>query len=181
MRQILDLIAFPKTEAQETASKLFILVGINLTFLLVAGLVLWLMGHGTLAWSFARGYGLLWGVLLVLSPILNLIQRAFRVNLYDNGNVFVASNLLVSGVLVLGWSAFAVLAVQSAGASGWVVVLLYVVGLLASYIAEQVVMSIFSGTIYQLANLALVVLSFIAFAIWPAAARSLFDWFLNLF
>jgi hypothetical protein len=181
MNQILDLIAFPKTEAEETASKLLLIVGINLAFLTIAGLVLWLVGHGALAWQFAKGYVLLWGLLLVLSPILNLIQRMFRLNLYDNGNVFVASNLLVSGVLVLGWSAFAALAVQGAGAAGWIVGLLYVVGFLASYIGEQVVGAIFTGTIYQLANLVLALLGFVMFALWPAVARALFGWFLNLF
>lgn len=181
MSQLLDLIAFPKTESQETASKLLIIVGINLVFLFVAGLALWLLEYGTLAWSFTKGYVSLWLLLLVIAPILNLIQRLFRLNLYDKANVFVASNLLVSGVLVAGWSAFASLTVQSVGAAGWMVGVLYVIGLLASYVAEQVVTTIFSGTIYQLANLALAVLSFISFAIWPAAARTLFGWFFNLF
>lgn len=181
MNQILALIAFPKTEAEETTSKLLIVVGINVVFLLVAGIVLWLLGHGALAWRFAKGYALLWVLLLVISPILNLLQRMFRLNLYDNANVFVASNLLVSGVLVLGWSAFAALTVQSAGASGWIVGLLYVVGFLASYIGEQVVGAIFTGTIYQLANLVLALLSFIVFALWPAFAGQLFGWFFNLF
>jgi hypothetical protein len=179
MNQILDLIAFPKSDAQEEAANLLIVAGINVAFLLVAGLVLWLTGYGALAWQFTKGYGLLWLLLFVLSPILNLIQRAFRLNMYDNGNVFVASNLLVSGVLVLGWSAFAALAVQGAGAAGWVVGLLYVIGFLASYIAEQVVTVIFNGTIYQMANLALALVSFIVFSIWPAGAHFLFGWFLD--
>jgi hypothetical protein len=181
MNQILDLIAFPKTEAEETASKLLITVGINLAFLTIAGLVLWLVGHGALAWQVAKGYALLWVLLLVISPILNFVQRMFRLNMYDNGNVFVASNLLVSGVLVLGWSAFAALAVQGAGASGWIVGWLYVVGFLASYVGEQVVTTIFNGTIYQLANLVLALLGFIVFALWPALAGQLFGWFFNLF
>lgn len=181
MSQILDLIARPKSEAQETATNTLIIVGVNLVFLLVAGLVLWLVGHGALAWQFAKGYALLWLLLAVLSPILNIIQRMFRLNMYDNANVFVASNLLVSGVLVLGWSAFAALAVQVAGAAGWIVWLLYVIGFLASYIGQQVVGAIFNGTIYQLANLVLAVLSFIVFAIWPALARASFGWFFNLF
>jgi hypothetical protein len=82
-------------------------------------------------------------------------------------------------VLVLGWSAFAALAVQGAGAAGWVVGLLYVIGFLASYIAEQVVTVIFNGTIYQMANLALALVSFIVFSIWPAGAHFLFGWFLD--
>ncbi|MBS1808365.1 MAG: hypothetical protein JST84_09250 [Acidobacteria bacterium] len=181
MSQILDFIAFPKTEEQETASKLLIIVGVNLAFLLIAGLMLWLFGHSALAWQFAKGYALLWVLLLVISPILNFIQRMFRLNLYDNANVFVASNLLVSGVLVLGWSTFAALVVQGAGATGWVVGLLYAVGFLASYIGEQVVTAIFNGTIYQLANLVLALVSFIVFAIWPVLGRTLFGWFFNLF
>lgn len=181
MSQILDLIAFPKTEAEETVSKILIIVGVNLAFLLVAGIPLWLAGHGALAWQFAKGYALLWALLLVLSPILNILQRLFRLNMYDNGNAFMASNLLVSGVLVLGWSAFAALAVQGVGAAGWVVWLLYVIGFLASYIGQQVVGAIFNGTIYQLANLALALASFIAFSIWPALARASFGWFFNFF
>lgn len=181
MSQILDLIAFPKTEAQETASKILIIVGINLAFLIVAGIALWLLGYSSLAWSFANGFGLLWVMLFVIGPILNLIQRAFGLNMYDKANVFVASNLLVSGVLVLGWSAFAALAVQGIGAAGWIVWALYLIGLLASYIAEQVVGAIFNGTIYQLANLVLALVSFIVFAIWPALANKLFGWFFNFF
>jgi hypothetical protein len=71
--------------------------------------------------------------------------------------------------------------VQGAGAAGWIVGLLYVVGFLASYIGEQVVGAIFTGTIYQLANLVLALLGFVMFALWPAVARALFGWFLNLF
>ena len=181
MNQLLDFIAFPKTEAQEEASKLLIVAGINIAFLIVAMLVLWLLGHGALAWQLAKGYALLWLLLIVVAPILNIIQRVFRLNLYDNANVFVASNLLVSGVLVLGWAAFTALAVQGAGAAGWVVGVLYVVGFLASYIGEQVVTAIFNGTIYQLANLVLAVGSFIVFSIWPALGRALFGWFFHLF
>jgi hypothetical protein len=181
MNQLLDFIAFPKTEAQEEASKLLIVAGINAVFLIVVAPVLWLLGHGALAWSFVKGYVLLWLLLLVLSPILNFIQRMLRLNIYDNANVFIASNLLVSGVLVLGWAAFAALAVQGAGAAGWIVGVLYVIGLLASYLAEQVVTAIFNGTIYQLANLVLALASFIVFAMWPASARLLFGWFFNLF
>ena len=117
MSRILDTIVFPKGESEETASKLLIIVAINAAFLIVAGLVLWLTGHGGPAWQFAKGYGLLWLLLLVLSPILSLLQRTLRLNMYDNGNAFVASNLLVSGVLVLGWSSFAALTVQGAGAT----------------------------------------------------------------
>lgn len=181
MNQILDLIAFPKTESQEVASKLLIVVGLNLAFLLVAGLVLWLLGHGLLAWQFAKGYALLWMLLLVISPLLNILQRMFRLNMYNNANVFVASNLLVSGVLVLGWAAFAALAVQGAGTAGWNVGVLYIVGFLASYIGEQVVTAIFNGTIYQLANLVLALGSFIVFSIWPTGARVFFAWFFSLF
>ena len=181
MSQILDLIARPKSEAQERATNTLIIVGVNLAFLLFAGLVLWLVGHGALTWKLAKGYALLWVLLLVLSPILNIIQRMLRLNAYDNTNVFVASNLLVSGVLVLGWSAFAALEVQSARATGWVLGLLYVIGFLASYIGEQVVGAIFNGTIYQLANLGLALVGFIVFAIWPALGRTLFGWFFHLF
>lgn len=181
MSQLLDLIAFPKTEAQETASKILIIVGINIAFLIVAGLLLWLLGYGSLAWSGAKGYVLLWLLLIVVAPILNTLQRALRLNLYDNANVFIASNLLVSGVLVLGWSAFAAVAVQDSGATGWGVGVLYVVGFLASYVAEQIVGAIFTGTIYQLANLVLALGGFLLFAIWPALASKLFGWFFNFF
>lgn len=181
MSRILDSIAFPKTQIEEEASSLLIIAAVNFAFLFVSTIILWLVGHAALAWQFAKGYALLWLLLLVISPLLNFIQRMFRLNLYDNAKVFVASNLLVSGVLVLGWSAFAALAVQNAGATGWVAGLLYVVGLVASYIGEQVVGAIFNGTIYQLANLALALMGFIVFAVWPALAGNLFSWFFNLF
>lgn len=181
MSRILDSIAFPKTQAQEDASNLLIIAGVNLAFLLVSTLLLWLVEHGALAWQLAKGYALLWLLLLVVAPLLNFLQRMFRLNLYDNAKVFVASNLLVSAVLVLGWTAFAAWAVQSAGATGWVVGLLYVIGFLASYIGEQVVGAIFNGTIYQLANLALALVGFIIFAIWPVLGRTLFGWFFKFF
>jgi hypothetical protein len=91
--------------------------------------------------------------------------------------------LVVSVFLQAGWSAFAALTVHSfvVGTPAWVVLILYLVGLLSSYVASAVVCALFVGNIYRLVNLPLGVMSFILFSVWPAAGRAIYGWFFDLF
>lgn len=123
-----------------------------------------------LAFSLAKGYGLLWIVIYVTAALVNLIQRFFRVNMYDHSNAYVISNLLISCCLQAGWSAFAAITVHSfvPGAPIWIVVILYLIGVLSCLTAFFAVSSFYQGETYKLVSLPLALVIFIIFSLWPA-------------
>lgn len=156
---------------------------LNILFLALIALLLWVLGRPRLAFSLAKGYGLLWIVILGTAALVNLIQRSFRVNIYDHSNVYVISNLIVCCLLQAGWAAFAATTVHSfvAGASIWIMVALYLVGVLSCLIAFFAVTSFYQGHIYKLISLPLALVIFIIFSLWPAGGRIMYGWFLGLF
>jgi len=58
---------------------------------------------------------------------------------------------------------------------------LYFTGLLSCYVAFNVVSAFYTGQIYKLVNLAVALVSFAAFCVWPSAARASFGWFFRIF
>jgi hypothetical protein len=163
-----------------------ILVGflLNLVFLALTALLLWPLERAMLALRLLKGYALLWVIVFLVGGIANRVQRFFRVDIYSHPDAYVISNISVSGFLVIGWSAFAALVVHSfllAGTPVWVASILYVVGLLSSFVALMVVTSFYQGHIYKLFNLPVALVGFIIFAVWPATGRVSYGWFFNLF
>ncbi|MCA1634601.1 MAG: hypothetical protein LC802_13140 [Acidobacteria bacterium] len=156
---------------------------LNLIFLTLAWLMLWPLGRTALLIRLAWGYAVLWLVILITYALINRIQRFFRVDADSHFDAYVLSNLSHSIFLLAGWSAFAALAVRdSVGvAPAWVAVILYVVGFLSSYVAFIVLSSFYIGSIYKLLNLTVALVSFVVFAVWPAAGRVLYGWFFGLF
>jgi hypothetical protein len=156
---------------------------LNILFLALSVLLLWALGRPTLAFRLAKGYGVLWLGMLVTFVLLARLQRLFRVNIYDHPDAYVISNLVVSCLLQAGWAAFAALAVHGtmAGAAGWLVVLLYLIGGLSCLVAFFAVSSFYQGHIYKLISLPLALLGFIVFSVWSASGRVLFGWFFALF
>jgi hypothetical protein len=156
---------------------------LNILFLVLSALLLWALGRPTLVFRLAKGYGILWPGMLVTFVLLTRLQRLFRVNIYDHPNAYVISNLVVSCLWQAGWAAFIALAVHStvAGASGLLVVLLYLIGGLSCLVAFFAVSSFYQGEIYKLISLPLALLGFIVFSVWPASGRALFGWFFALF
>jgi hypothetical protein len=180
MYQIIDWLM--DDERKDLLEVVFALA-VNLLFLALAALLLWPLGRAALALSLAKGYVVFWLTVRATSGALALVQRAFRVNLYDRSDAYVISGLAVGGLMLAGWSAFAALAVRgfTADASNWVAVALYAVGALSCVAAFYVVSAFYQGHIYKFINIALAPLSYALFAAWPAAARAAFGWFFDFF
>lgn len=161
---------------------LFALVLI-LLFLVLAAPLLWPLGRLPLVMELAQGYGSLWVVLWVTTALAGLLQRLFRVNLYDRSTAYVVAGLTLSGVLQVGWSAFAALTVHSflTEASFWAAAILYLVGALSCLAAFFAVSSIYQGAIYKLVNLLLAGVSFLVFSVWPGSGGVLYGWLFWLF
>jgi hypothetical protein len=144
----------------------------------VAALALWPAGRAGVGFTMLKAFGLFWVVVFVVYALAAWAQRRLRVDLYSHADAFVGSNLLVGGVLMLGWTAFAALLTRAAaaGAGAWVLGLLHLFGLLSGVVACQVLGSFYSGQVYKLACLLVAVAGYALFAAWPAAARAAFGW-----
>lgn len=158
-------------------------LGLNLILLAVIALVLWPMGKAVLAFRLAKGYAIFWLVVYVVAPAVAIIQRIFRLNVYDHSAAYVASGLFGSAVLVTGWSAFAALTLHGfvGGTSVWVAAIIWLFGFLSSCIAYFVVGTYYVGEIYKFVSLPLALASFVVFAIWPAIGGALYGWFFAFF
>jgi hypothetical protein len=170
-------------DEQEGLFDLLFAIVQNILFLALAALLLWPAGRATMAFSFAKGYGLFWIALAVTAAALVLLRRIFRVDLHSHPDAYVNSALAVSCFLQAGWSAFAALSVQgfAASATVWTAVILYLVGAVSCYVAFNVVSLFYEGHIYKLVNLLLALVSFVVFSVWPAAGRAVYGWFFELF
>jgi hypothetical protein len=155
---------------------------LNVFFVVLLALLLWPFGKVWMAYSLAQGFGILWTVIYAAALLVGRVQGFFKVNLYDHPDAYVNSNLAVSCFVQAGWSAFAVLTVQryAAGAPLWMIVSLYVVGLLSCLVAFFIVSSCYQGHIYRLISLPLALACFIVFSVWPASGRFIYGWFFNL-
>ena len=154
-------------------------VVLNTVFLAVAALVLWPLERLALAWDLTQGYWIFWGVLILTGGLLVLGRRIFRVNIDDHFDAYLISALFVSGVVQLGWSAFAAVTIDAhaASASGWVVALLYAIGFVSCWVAYVGVSSLYMGSLYRLVNLVVALVGFVVFSVWPGGGRAIFGWF----
>ena len=168
---------------QEELFEILVAIIINLLFLVLITLLLWPLGRLRMAFSLAKGYGILWIVVLITGALVNRIQGLFRVNLYQRSNVYVISNLAVSCFLQVGWSAFAALTFHSFvnGAPAWITVVLYLLVVLSCLIAFFAVSSLYQGEVYRLISLPLALIGFLVFSAWPESGQILFGWFFDLF
>jgi len=169
-------------DQKELFDYLFAVV-LNIVFLAITGLLLWPLGRTIMAFHLAKGYWTFWAVLIITASLLALVQRIFRVDLYSHSGAYVISGLVVSGFLQAGWSAFAALVVQNSvtGAPVWIMIILYAAGGLSTYVAGVIVGALFTGTLYKFVSLALGIISFIVFSVWPAAGGAIYGWFFDLF
>jgi hypothetical protein len=158
-------------------------ISLNVIFLALAALILWIFDREIMALRLARGYGVLWLAAFVTAILLGQVQRYLRVNLYDRSNVYLVSNLVTSIILQAGWAAFAALTLGSFvdGVSGWMIVVLYLIGAFSCIIAFYAVSSFYQGHFYRLISLPLALISFIVFSVWPASGDLLYGWFFDLF
>lgn len=156
---------------------------LNLAFLAIAAVLLLPLGEGRMLLRLLAGYWVLWGVLGMVTAATVLIIRRFRVDTDVPSDAYLLSNLLASAVVTACWAGFAALQADSAAAGEplWAAILLYVVGLLASWIAFTVISTFYQGTLYRDVNLAVAVGGYVLLVAWPAAARFAFGWFPRLF
>ena len=172
----------PQEELREAALDFRILWVLILALLGVITLLLWPLGELKLAFSLARGMGVLYVTTYVVFLVVLIIQKFFRVDIDDRVDAFLLSNLAVSALLHVGWAAFAALAVRAAAAGEpvWRAAILWLIGLFTCWMAYNVVGTWYSGRFYRYKNLPLAAASFAVFALWPAAARFLFGWYVDL-
>ena len=158
-------------------------VALCVLFPALVALALWPAGMPWVGLRLFKGFCLFWLVVLALYVVSAWVQRRLRVDLYSHPDAFVVSNLLVSGALMLGWTAFAALVTRDAAADAglWLAGLLYLLGLLSGVVACQVLGSFYSGHVYKFACLLVACAGFALFAVWPAAGRAAFGWLFGLF
>ena len=169
--------------ASAEAWQVIVAVALCLVFPALVALVLWPTGRAAMGLRLLKGFCVLWLVVLVLHSLVAAIHKRLRVDLYSHPDAFVVSNLLVSGILMIGWTAFAALAARDAvaGAGLWLAGGLYFAGFLSGVVACQVLGSFYGGHVYKFACLLLACAGFPAFAVWPSAARVIFGRFFDLF
>ena len=128
------------------ATEVLIALGLNVLFLALTVLLFWPLGQVPLALLWAKGYAVYWLAVVVSVLLLTLLERLFRIDPEEQYTIYVGGNMVVSVVLVLGWSAFAALAVDGAAdAVVWVAGILYLVGGLTGYAAFVVATAFYKG------------------------------------
>ena len=169
--------------ASAEAWQFIVAVALCLLVPAVVALALWPVGVAGLGLRLFKGLFVFWVCVLLAFVAAASVQRRLRVDLYSHSDAFIYSNLAVSGVLMLGWAAFAALVTREAAAAAglWLAGLLYLFGLLSGVVACQVVGSFYSGSIYKFGALIVGCAGFVLFAVWPAAARAAFGWLFGLF
>jgi len=107
------------------------------------------------------------GAAFLASLISAALAKVLRWNIYDCANFYIGLNLLASGSLTVAWVVHTVKLVDATTphASLWQGSLLYLVGLLATVVAVQMIQEFFQGEIYRLANAAL---GLVSYAVWGA-------------
>jgi hypothetical protein len=152
-------------------------------FLTVASLSLWPAGKAVLVLRLAKGYALFWVVLALASWLVNILFRISRIESDPPSTPYVFTNIAASAFLQMGWSAFAALTVTSllAGASTGLSIGLHAVGFVSSLVASVMVGVFYQGTLYKFVNGPLALISYIVFAVRPAAGGAIYGWFFALF
>jgi hypothetical protein len=157
-------------------------VVLNVVFVALAALLLWPLGRAGMALHLAKGYWVFWIVLILSATALRAAQRLLRMDIDSRFDAYVLSALAVSAFLQAGWSAFAALAVEhfAADASTGVAAVLYLIGIVSSWIAYAAVSALYMGSLYRLINLGVALVSFVVFSFWPRAAVAIYGWFFEL-
>jgi hypothetical protein len=163
-----EIVKWLMQDRQKDLFEILVALALNILFLALAALLLWPLDRLRLALDLAKGYGVLWMATGATAVLVHRVQSWFRVNLYDHPNAYVISNLAVSCVLQVGWSAFAALAVHGSVARVpvWVAVTLYAVGLLSCLIAYFAVSSVYQGTVYKMISLPVALAGFVVVVWW---------------
>ena len=168
-------------EQKELFESLFIGV-LCIGFLALTALLFWPLGKASMAWSLAKGFYVFGIVLYWTAFVLLIFHRLGRISLDSHPDAYVISSLAVGCTLQVGWSAFAATTVHHfvGNTSVWLAAVLYLAGLISSYIAFGYVSTLYGGQIYKTVNLPLSLISYVLFSLWPRGGRLLFGWFFDL-
>lgn len=169
-------------DQKELFDYLFAIV-LNAVFLALIALLLWPLGRAALAWRLTKAYWIFWAAVIVVSSLLALAQRIFKMDLYSRSDAYIITGLVVSAFLQAGWSAYAapIIGASVADASVVVTIILYIAGGVSAYVAAVIVGAFYMGGLYRLVNTALALVSFAVFSVWPAAGIAIYGWFFNIF
>lgn len=172
-----------RRETEDAGVEILFGLGVNLLLLLLCLPIFWAIGFLSGWWQLARGFALLWLLLILINEGISLLYQWFRIDLYTHGNVYLVCNLVLSCLLQMGWSAFAALTLLHGPVAlgGWTLILLAIVALLSCLVAFFIVSSIFRGVFYRLISLPVALVSLLLFGLWPAAAHFLYGWFFQWF
>jgi hypothetical protein len=152
-----------------------------LAYLLLTLVVTLVLGRVDMAWALCKGFVVLWLIVAIEQTLQGTVQKVMRWSELEHLGVVIFNVLMVLG-LCLAWAAFVALEVtRSVQGIGWLAVgLLYVLGLVGAWLGFGVVTGFFTGSLYRLAGLAVTVLGFVAFGLFPALAQGAFGWFFAL-
>lgn len=183
MNWLVRFISWYTKDLPEEVTDMILAQFLNLVYLGFFALLLWPTGKAAMALSLAKGYYILWVATYLTAVALYLVQRALKVDTDNHFDAFVISNLAHSVLMLAGWSAFAALTVQrfAADASIWSAAVIYLVGFLSSYVSCLALFSFYPGQIYKPISLYSALITFVLFAVWPAAGGWMYGWFFNLF
>jgi uncharacterized membrane protein len=169
-------------EQKEFFDYLFALV-LNAVFLLLIALLLWPLGRAGMTWRLAKAYWIFWTVVIVVACLVALAHRIFRMDLYSHANAYVITGLVSGGFLQVGWSAVVapIISDSLSGASVWVAIVLFAIGLVSCWVAAVIVAAFYRGSLYRMVNLALALASFVLFSVWPKAGSAIYGWLFERF
>ena len=164
-----------REEQKELFDYLFAIV-LNAVFLVVIALLLWPLGRVGLVWRLTKAYWMFWAAVIVIASLVAFAQRIFRMDLDSHANAYVITGLVTGGFLQVGWAAYVAPIIHDAVVDGsvWVAIVLYAISLVSCWVASVIVAAFYLGTLYRMVNLALALVSFIVFSVWPTAISRLF-------
>ncbi|MDX2204700.1 MAG: hypothetical protein NW223_18255 [Hyphomicrobiaceae bacterium] len=143
-----------------------------LGLLLVSAPMLWPLGRLWLLWVMAKGLLALFAAALAFTTAWGLYIRLTRRDPTDihsrRFGLFVGSNVAAGAIMLGCWGAYLARHIDAAaaGTAWWQGALLYLDGLLATLVAENIAGELFQGTLYRSINMLVSYTAFILAALW---------------
>lgn len=144
-------------------------IGLNLFFLLIISIVLWLTNNSFLIAKYVYAYGILWISLFVLMSILAILGR-FNFDEESSFSKYVIFNTIVSSTLLISWSIFNVFYINIACEDQKTIIdfVLYFIGILATYSSYALVSTFYNGRIYKKFGFPVSILSYLILIFIPS-------------
>ena len=125
------------------------------------------MDQAARAGRLAGGLALFTLIIAVAAWLSAIVQRLFRIEDDPPSNAFVIMNAATSGILQLGWSAYAARAAGTfaAGAPLGITITVHVIAFLSSFLSSVLVGAFYTGHLYKMVNAVLAVAGYVVFAL----------------